>query len=366
MNRKLIDGSRLIVEGAARAGAQVYSAYPITPANRIYFHAVDRIPQVLKAPDEITALQWACGISATGIIPMTATSRPGFSLMAESIDMAFMMELPVLIVIVQRLGPSTGSATTGAQGDLSMLHGLISGGYNIPTISPSNLEDCYLLSGKALRLSVELRTPVVLLTSKEMVETERSLDVEQLPGMEPAKWNLYQGDDYRPYGELEGLVPKFLPLGDGRNQVRITASTHDKLGLLKKASPESLENTERLNRKIEENISRYNDYQLEENEDADTLIVTYGITSYAARDAAETLRSRGMPVSLLLVKTVLPVSAEVIEIINRYRRVIVAEENLTGQYRKVLFGERGDRKVSGVNAIGRMVTPQEIAREVEG
>ncbi|MBD3178526.1 MAG: hypothetical protein GF417_02450, partial [Candidatus Latescibacteria bacterium] len=329
-------------------------------------HAVERIPQVLKAPDEITALQWACGVSATGAIPMTATSRPGFSLMVESVDMAFMMELPVLIVIVQRLGPSTGSATTGAQGDVSMLHRMVSGGYNIPTISPSNLKDCYLLSGKALRLSVELRTPVVLLTSKEMVETERSLDLKELPGIEPAEWNLYRGSNYRPYGELENLVPKFMPLGENSNQVRITASTHDQMGLLKKATPESLENTERLSRKIDENISRYNDYQLEENENADTLIVTYGITSYAARDAVGILGSGGIDVSLLIVKTLFPVSEEVIDIINRYRRVIVAEENLTGQYRTVLWGETGDRKVSGVNAIGRMVTPQEIVREVEG
>lgn len=364
MSRKLIDGSRLIVEGAARAGAQVYSAYPITPANRIYFNAVERIPQVLKAPDEITAMQWACGISATGVIPMTATSRPGFSLMIESVEMAFMMELPVLIVIVQRLGPSTGSATTGAQGDVSLLHRMISGGYDIPTITPSSLEDCYVLSGKALSLAVQLRTPVVLLTSKEMIETERDLDVERLPEIEPARWNLYDGNDYRPYGELEDLVPRFLPLGDARNRVRLTASTHDQEGILKKASPESLNNTARLRDKIEDSIHRYNHYDLEEKENADTLLVSYGITSYAAREAVEMLDSEGVPVSLLTVKTLFPVSGELIELISAYSRVIVAEENLTGQYRRVLWGETGDDKVSGVNVLGRMLTPEEIAREI--
>lgn len=364
MRRKLIDGSRLIVEGAARAGAQAYSAYPITPANRIYFHAVNRIPQILKAPDEITALQWACGISATGVIPMTATSRPGFALMVESVDMAFMMELPVLVVIVQRLGPSTGSATTGSQGDVSLLHRIISGGYNIPTFSPASLKDCYELSGRALRLAVELRTPVVLLTSKEMVETERSVDLEQLPDLEPAEWNLYHGSDYQPYGELDNRVPRFLPLGDDRNQVRITASTHDKDGMLKKATPESLKNTERLRDKIEEKVSDYNYYHLDEIQGAETLIVSYGITSYAAREATELLNSEGTPVSLLTVKTLFPVSGELFDIISRYRRVIVAEENLTGQYRKVLWGEAENKRVTGVNVLGRMLTPQEIAEEV--
>jgi len=365
MSRKLIDGSRLIVEGAVRAGAQAYSAYPITPANRIYFHAVDRIPQILKAPDEITALQWACGISATGVIPMTATSRPGFSLMVESVDMAFMMELPVLIVIVQRLGPSTGSATTGAQGDVSLLHRMISGGYDIPVITPSSLKDCYVLSGKALGLAVKLRTPVVLLTSKEMIETERSVDLEQLPEIERAEWNIYDGVGYKPYGEIENLVPRFLPVGDDRNQVRITASTHNREGILQKATPESLKNTERLMEKIEENLSHYNYYQLEEKPDADILLVSYGITSYAAREAAELLHSRGIPVSLLIVKTLFPVNEELIKIINRYRRVIVAEENLTGQYRKVIWGETGKRGVTGVNTLGRMLTPEEIAGKVQ-
>jgi len=207
MSRKLIDGSRLIVEGAVRAGAQAYSAYPITPANRIYFHAVDRIPQILKAPDEITALQWACGISATGVIPMTATSRPGFSLMVESVDMAFMMELPVLIVIVQRLGPSTGSATTGAQGDVSLLHRMISGGYDIPVITPSSLKDCYVLSGKALGLAVKLRTPVVLLTSKEMIETERSVDLEQLPD---GLYSLIIPGVEKKSGQIVSVMPRLM------------------------------------------------------------------------------------------------------------------------------------------------------------
>ena len=107
----MIDGSRIIVEAMARAGVDAYIGYPITPANWLYAYAQRRIPISLSAPDEISALQWATGISSAGKLPMTATSFPGLALMLESLNMAYMMELPMVIVLAQRLGPSTGSAT---------------------------------------------------------------------------------------------------------------------------------------------------------------------------------------------------------------------------------------------------------------
>jgi 2-oxoglutarate ferredoxin oxidoreductase subunit alpha len=138
-----IDASRLMIEGAVQAGAQVFVGYPITPANLLYAYSSRRFPIVLPAPDEITTLQWMSGFSAIGKIPVTATSYPGLALMTESIGMAFMMELPMVIVLVQRLGPSTGTATCGAQGDISMINGINSGGYPIPTLCPASF--CRLL-----------------------------------------------------------------------------------------------------------------------------------------------------------------------------------------------------------------------------
>lgn len=364
MSKKLTDGSRLLVEGAARAGAEYYSGYPITPANRIYFNAVDRIRSVLKAPDEITALQWAGGIAATGNLVMTGTSRPGLSLMVETIDMAFMMELPVLIAVAQRLGPSTGSATTGAQGDLAMVNRLISGGYNLPVLSPSNLMDCYRLAGQSLKMAAGLRTPVILLTSKEMIETERSFAGDELPELEKAQLKRFEGEEYLPYAAGEGLVPDFLPLGDEDHQVRMTASTHDEKGILSRANPEAMANTERLHRKISQGVESFTYYDLDEQEGAEKLIVSYGITSYAAREALDILREKNRKVSLLIVKTLLPLSETVKEILSSYSDIVVAEENLMGQYRRILYGEIEGAEVSSVNSIGRMITPSEIVEEV--
>ncbi len=97
--RVLIDGSRLIIEALARGGADVYVGYPITPSNWLYAYARQRFPVFLPAPDEISALQWAAGFAATGKFPVTATSFPGFALMLETVNMAYMMELPLLIIL---------------------------------------------------------------------------------------------------------------------------------------------------------------------------------------------------------------------------------------------------------------------------
>ena len=97
----LMDGSRLIVEACARAGADTYVGYPITPANLIYAYGSSRFPAVLPAPDEISAAQWMVGLAAAGRLPVSATSFPGLALMVESINMAYMMELPMLIILVQ-------------------------------------------------------------------------------------------------------------------------------------------------------------------------------------------------------------------------------------------------------------------------
>lgn len=359
----LVDGSRLIAESCVRAGADVYVGYPITPASLIYTYSSRRFPAVLPAPDEITALQWMAGLAAAGHLPVTATSFPGFALMVESINMAYMMELPLLIVLVQRLGPSTGTATAGAQGNLLLLRGLISGGYPLPVFGVADMDDCWRLTSVALRTAVDLRTPVVLLTSKEMVMTERSFDLARLEEVQPIQRQFYDGPaPYRPYAAGDDRAPSFLPVGDGRRQVRLTASTHDTQGLLRHSTDEALANTRRLPEKVEAGTPVL--YHLDEQEEAETLVLTYGITAGAAHEAVASLRARGVPVSLLVARTLLPVPAVYYEILDRYPRVVVAEENLRGQLARLLFGQRLPQKVRVVGGIGRMIQPDQIAQEV--
>jgi 2-oxoglutarate/2-oxoacid ferredoxin oxidoreductase subunit alpha len=356
-----IDSSKLITESLVRAGADVFIGYPITPANLLYAYSERRFPTFFAAPDEITTLQWMSGFAVTGHLPVTATSFPGYALMIESINMAYMMELPMVIVLIQRLGPATGTATCGAQGDLNVIYGTLSGGFPLPCISVSSMKDCWDLPPKALQLAVELRTPVVLLTSKEEVMTYKSFDMANLVEISPVNRPAYSGKEpYLPYAPMENLVPEFLPVTENKHQVRYTASTHDKTGIIQNTTPDALANSARLSYKISKNLDKYLLYDYDPEEGAKTLLITYGITTQAAVDAVRMHRSAGNKVSLLVMKTLSPLSVKYYEICAGYDRIVIAEENLEGELRQIMYGQQSPSHVIGVNKIGQMIEPGEI------
>jgi len=359
----LTDASRIMTEALVQSGADVFIGYPITPSNLFYAYSKERFPEFLAGPDEISVLQWMCGYSAAGKIPVTATSFPGLALMTETLNMAYMMELPMVLVIVQRLGPSTGSATTGAQGDLKFLDGIISGGLPLPIFSPSDFKDSWNLANEAVKTAVEFRTPVILLTSKEMVMTQKGFDINLLKALNRVNNPIKNFEPpYQPYKAGEDMVPPFVPLGNEELQARFNASTHDNDGLIRKGTPESLANTWRLREKLEKRIDEFFFYELDAENGATNLIVSWGITADASRDAVQTIRKKGNKISLLIVKTILPISSKIYEIIDSYEKVLFAEENMTGLYKEMIFGKRNNSKVKTATKFGGMLTPSEIEK----
>jgi 2-oxoglutarate ferredoxin oxidoreductase subunit alpha len=356
----IIDDSRVIMEALARAGADVYIGYPITPSNAMYLYASQRFKYMLPAPDEISTLQYMSGMSIAGYLPVTATSFPGFALMVESINMAYMMELPMVIILTQRLGPATGTATAGAQGDVLLLRGMISGGHPIPVFCPSSIEDAWMLSAKALEFAVKVRTPVVILSSKERSMTNRNFDISKLPPIHPVERKFYDKDStYLPYEYNESLVPEFLPITTNKHQIRLTASTHDQKGIIQHTSDEAMRNTVRLEKKIYRYINDYTYYDYVNN-GSDSIIVSYGISANAAQQAVIDLSSNGKKVDLLIVKTMLPVPNVLYEILEKYKKIVFAEDNINGQYAKIMYGDKLPDKVKCVGAIGKMLSPLAI------
>ena len=361
----LIDASKIITEACVRSGADIYVGYPITPSNWFYAYARKRFPVFYAGPDEITVLQWMSGFATTGHFPVTATSFPGLALMIETLNMAYMMELPMLIILTQRLGPSTGSATTGAQGDLPLLKGCISGGYPLPVFCPSDFEDAWTLTNEAIRTAIELRTPVVLMTSKEMVMTQRSFDTGKLPPLhkiDRPKPELKP--DHLSYQLKDGLVPPFMPVGNDELQVRINSSTHNNEGLIRKGSREALANTQRLKAKVEyyaPNIAFFDYHKVDK---AKEIILSYGISSEAARDAAEKLNDEDYRISLLILKTLIPVPVDVYGILDTYQRIVIVEENISGSLREHLYGGAPNDKIINVNNIGSMIKPADIIKSI--
>ena len=360
------DASMLITEACVKAGADVFIGYPITPSNRFYQYGTQRFPSFLAGPDEITVMQWMAGFSAAGKFPVSATAFPGLALMTEGLNMAYAMELPMLLILTQRLGPSTGSATTGAQGDLMFLNGAISGQYPIPVFSHSDFKDSWEMTYEAIKTAIKFRTPVVLLTSKELVMTNKSFDLSTLKAIEPIeKFSTSVVEPYKPYKTGKEMVPPYIPLGDDKYQVRINASTHNDAGLIKKNDPESMANTKRLKEKFVKRIDEITFFDFDDQKGAQKLIVTYGISADAARDAVDDLRNSGEKVSLLIVKTMIPVPPKVMEIMNRFEKVIFVEENIGGIYKEIIYGNNCPKKVSSVNKIGSLISPSEIVKAVK-
>jgi len=193
-----------------------------------------------------------------------------------------------------------------------------------------------------------------------------SLDKTKLGPVNKANHSFYNElETFVPYEPKENLVPEFLPVTSAEHQVRFTASTHDKKGIIQNAAPEALENSKRLHLKITENLKDFTWFELDEQPDADTLLVSFGITAQASREAVTDLRREGVKVSMLIAKTLLPVPNEYYQVCNRYKRILIAEENLTGQYRQLMFGIQPPKHIEGVNEFGHMISPEQIKKAIK-
>jgi 2-oxoglutarate/2-oxoacid ferredoxin oxidoreductase subunit alpha len=369
---ELLSGNRMVARGALDAGCRFYSGYPITPSSEIYETMIRDLParngMALAAPDEITALTQCVGASMAGYKAMTATSGPGWCLMIETVQYAVMTETPVVIALVQRLGPSTGGATQGAQGDVLLAEFCTSGGYTVPVFAPATAEQCYQVTQAAFHWSERLRTPVVILSDKEVGMTLEGIDVSSL-----SQWPV---EDRKPFsGSADRFLsyacgcaeeaPEFAPVG-GLARVVATGSAHDRAGRLRKNAVEVIGTLSHLQAKIAAHAKEMALFEEEAAPDPDTLVLSYGISARAARAACRHLRDSAHRVSFLQLLTLFPVPTEVIRrAAAGCSRIVVVEENLTGLYASVLEPHIGPERLVRVNCLGRMIAPREIIEAVE-
>ncbi|RMF91266.1 MAG: pyruvate flavodoxin/ferredoxin oxidoreductase [Nitrospinota bacterium] len=361
-------GNQMVVEGALAAGCRFFSGYPITPASSIYQLMTEKLPAqgdvAISAPDEISVLCYCVGASMRGFKAMTATSGPGWCLMSETVQYAIMTETPVVIVLVQRLGPSTGGATQGAQGDILLTEFVTSGGYTIPVFCPSNPLECYELTIHAFNWAETLRTPVVLLSDKEVGMTAESIDLSALPSIPIIERKLFtpaNGEEFIPYFfHKPEEVPPFSPVG-GRYKVTLTGSAHNKLGRLKKNDPETLEVLTHLQQKIVSRTAEMTMVKADLQPGAQTLIISFGITARSAKEATRMAQKEGRTVSFLQLLTLFPIPEQaILQAAKDAECIVIAEENLTGQYRSLIRHLFAGKEVLGVNKIGGMISPAEI------
>jgi 2-oxoglutarate ferredoxin oxidoreductase subunit alpha len=371
MKLTLMEGNEAIGWGAVAAGCNFFAGYPITPATTIYNTMLKLLPPkgdvCLQGEDEIASIGFCLGAAMAGMKTMTATSGPGISLYSEQISFAIGSEIPIVIVDVQRLGPSTGSATKGADGDVQFLQWGNSGGLPVIVLAPTDVKDCYELTVQAFNLAEQYRCPVFIAANKEISMTRETICLDDLrlpPVVERRRAD--PDKPFVPFSVGEGQqVPDFLPIG-GKTLVRQTSSTHGVNGYITTDSEEIAVMQQRLKEKIEGSVADFTVFDECLVPGTDTLVVTYGITARAAKVAVGRLKAQGRPASLLVLKTLWPVPEDFIrEKAAPYKRVVVAEMNL-GQYVREIRRLLPDKEIGFTGQMnGELIKPGQIMEVVE-
>ena len=371
MTLKFIQGNEAVGWGALAAGCRFYAGYPITPSTEIAEMLSRELPKVggkfIQMEDEIASLAACIGASAGGLKAMTATSGPGFSLMQENIGFAAMTEIPVVIVDVQRLGPSTGQPTSASQGDVMQARWGSHGDYPIIALSPTSVRQSFDMVVMAFNFSERYRTPVILLMDEvvghmrekvELPDPDEVMRVERVGTNVPPEW-------YRPYGDSISDVPPMEVFGSGY-RYHMTGLFHDPNGFPTQRLEEIDPWIERIHRKIGRNLQDIVLVEEDNTQSANTIVVAYGATARSARHAVKLARQRRHKVGMVTLLTIWPFAEEVIARLGRTaRRIIVPEMNL-GQLTLEVERVAGRQKVVRLGrANGEMVTPQMILEVIE-
>jgi len=374
------DGNRACAEGALMAGLRFYGGYPITPSTEIAEFLSWRLPQeggvFMQVEDEIAGLATCIGASQGGMKAMTATSGPGFSLMQENIGFACMAEIPVVIVNVQRMGPSTGQPTRPAQGDLMQAIWGTHGDHPIIVISPSSVQEMMAIMVRAFNLSERFRTPVIVLTDEVIAHMR-----ERVTLLDPASLELWERPTpekdlpYLPYADTPSGVPPMAAFGDG-HRYHVTGLFHDEHGfpVVSEAAMDAW--TRRVFRKIEDHLdvvcawevrvgdqvfgAHQIDHALSAIAACEALIVSYGASARSAVAAAA-----GRPFATLRLQTVWPLDDKRLgNLLAASRQTLVVEMNRGQMLREIQRIAGGRSPVRGVlRWDGELVRPADIVAE---
>lgn len=370
---KLMQGNEACIEGALAAGMKFYGGYPITPSTELAEFSAEKLPRVggkfIQMEDEIAGIAATIGSSLAGLKSMTATSGPGFSLKQENLGYAAIAEIPLVIVNVQRGGPSTGLPTAPAQGDVMQAKWGTHGDHPIIAVSPSSVKETFDLTVRAFNLAEKYRTPVIILTDevvghmREKIEIPDASDLEIIDRVKPDD----NEDNYLPYKVSDDeIVPPMAAYGDG-HRFHVTGLMHDETGFPSNCSNNAEKLLDRLMNKINKNLDdilEYEEYMLE---DAQYAILSYGSTARSAKSAVKALREQGIKVGLFRPITIWPFPEEqVLKLSEKVKSILVAEMNL-GQI--VLEVERIAKGNCGINLVGKangeVITPEEIVNKLK-
>jgi 2-oxoglutarate ferredoxin oxidoreductase subunit alpha len=367
-------GDYAAAEGAIMAGCRFFAGYPITPATEVAERMSTRLPQVdgiyIQMEDELASMNAVLGASWSGAKSMTSTSGPGFSLMMENLGLGIMLETPCVLVNVQRGGPSTGLPTLVGQQDMMQARWGSHGDFEIIALSPNSPQELFDLTIRAFNLAEKFRTPVLVMTDAEVGHmTERviipppeEIELIERPlvrkgDVEPDHFRIYRNPDS---GDNCAVSPMAIA-GEGF-RFHVTGLTHDERGYPAMNAEASEWNIRRLVNKIR--LNRDEIIQVEERhlEDAEIVVVSYGISARTSLWPIEQAQKEGMRVGYLRLITVWPFPEERIRKLAKKIKAFVVPEINAGQImREVERCAAGQAQVIGVNRLGGdILEPQQV------
>lgn len=324
-----LSGNEAAAEGAIAARCSYYAGYPITPSTEIAERISVRFKEVggvfMQMEDELSSICSAVGAVWAGAKAMLATSGPGFSLMQEGIGYAAMTETPIVIVDVQRPGPSTGQATTVAAGDVMQAKWGSHGDYQVIALSPWSVQEMYEQTINGFNFAERYRVPVIVLSEAALGHLRERMDVREKVQL----FDRVKKAGAAPFGtEEDDGVPPMPSFGEGQ-KLLVTGSTHNDYGVRKTDDPRVHEKlTSRLHNKImnnREEIIEYEDYYLA---DAEIAVVCYGLTSRSSLFAIQRMQQEGKKVGMLRLKTLWPFADRLVsDIGTKVKKIFVPEMN---------------------------------------
>jgi len=362
-----LNGDVACAEGAIAAGCRFFGGYPITPATEIAEHLSQRMPEFggiyIQMEDEIASMAAVIGASYSGLKAMTATSGPGFSLMQENIGLAVMTETPCVVVDIMRGGPSTGQPTLPGQQDVMQAKWGSHGDYGIVALSPSSVQEMFDLTIEAFNLAETYRLPVLLMGDEIVAHMWERVVIPAPDKIKTVnrKKPTVSRDEYLPFKPDEDLVPPMACFGEGY-RFHATGLTHDEHGFPKTSSSEV---QAKLVRRLCEKIGRNADKIIRVEEvmldDAEVVVVAYGIVARAALSAVRKARAAGINAGLLRLVTLWPFPEKHVAKVARKVKAIVVPEMNCGQLVREVERAAKETPVYFISKLGEDPhTPMEI------
>ncbi len=356
IKRPFITGNEAFALGAVAAGCKFYSAYPMTPASSILHwmaaHGAKCGVVVKQCEDELAVVNIAIGAGHAGVRAMCGTSGGGFALMTEAIGQAGMIEAPLVIIEVQRGGPSTGIPTKTEQADLNQVFGASQGDYPRVIIAPTDTTDCYYTAVEAHNLAEKYQLPVTIISDLLLSEHPETIEAGALRNDVPIErgeivsdWSDEKGQFKRYAFTRSGVSPRALPGSEGAMYVAAT-DDHDEEGVVISDvftnPPMRRKIQEKRMHKLDKVLQELTPPKLEGPPDAEVTLIGWGSSKGVISEAIALLGEQGIRANHLQIKYLYPFHAsEVSEILRGTKRTVCVECNYTGQFARHLRAETG-------------------------